>query len=152
MTPEFTVSEEEEKAFSEFLHRSIREFNNRVSPHHRNSRKPGSLSPIHIILTNEKGQYIGGLTATTYWGWLDIADFYLPVELRGKGIGDSILKKVESVAILRGCTRAFLTTFEFQARSFYEKRGYMVSGELEGYPPGSTYYWMVKDLTDELAV
>ena len=40
----------------------------------------------------------------------------------------------------------FLTTFEFQARAFYEARVYREAGRLVGYPPGSTYYWMRKEL------
>jgi hypothetical protein len=39
-----------------------------------------------------------------------------------------------------------LTTYSFQARGFYEKEGYSVVGEMAGYPPGATYFWMRKDL------
>jgi hypothetical protein len=39
-----------------------------------------------------------------------------------------------------------LTTFDFQARSFYEIKGYKVVGEIKDYPPGSSYFTMVKEL------
>ena len=45
----------------------------------------------------------------------------------------------------RGCSRAKLRTFGFQARGFYQKEGYRVVGELEDYPPGRSFYWMRKD-------
>ena len=45
-----------------------------------------------------------------------------------------------SLAIGRGCTGATLTTFEHQARPFYEKLGYVVFGTLEGYPAGTRQY------------
>lgn len=51
----------------------------------------------------------------------------------------------EAEALQRGCSRAKLRTFSFQARGFYEKEGYRVVGELEDYPPGETFYWMQKD-------
>jgi hypothetical protein len=43
-----------------------------------------------------------------------------------------------------------LTTFEFQARTFYEIHGYTIAGRMEDYPPGSSYYWMRKELAPEL--
>ena len=45
-----------------------------------------------------------------------------------------------------GATKALLTTYEFQARTFYEAHGYQVVGEIKDYPPGSSYYTMVKVL------
>ncbi|MCP4544114.1 MAG: GNAT family N-acetyltransferase [Chloroflexi bacterium] len=143
---ETIVSEKEEKEFAEFLHEKIKEYNNLNSPHHRKARKPGSSIPLNIILKNDSGNFIGGLAASTYWQWLDIDDFYIPKEFRGKGIGASLLRTAEKIAIERECTRCFLSTFEFQGRVFYEKQGYYVAGKLEDYPPGSAYYWMRKDL------
>jgi GNAT superfamily N-acetyltransferase len=140
------VSEANEKEFAEFLHAQIREYNNRQSPHHRQARQPGAVRPLHVMLKNETGQVIGGLSAHTYWNWLEIDDFFVPDDLRGKGIGTSLLQTAETRAVSRGVKHCFLSTFEFQARAFYERRGYSVVGKLEGYPPGSTFFWMRKDL------
>ena len=151
MIPETNISEKEEKAFEAFLHNKIKDYNNDYSPYHREARKPGALTPLHIILKDGSGNVIGGLSASTYWGWLDIDDFYIPEQYRGRGIGASLLHTAETIAAKRGCTRCFLSTFEFQARVFYEKQGYSVAGMLEDYPPGSAYYWMRKDLLPEQA-
>jgi len=43
---------------------------------------------------------------------------------------------MEHAAKERGCTAAYLTTFSFQARPFYESLGYEVFGILDDYPPG----------------
>jgi GNAT superfamily N-acetyltransferase len=149
MVPETTISEKEESEFEEFLHNKIKDYNNEHSPYHREARKPGSATPLHIILKDDSGVFIGGLSGSTYWGWLDIDDLYLPEELRGQGIGASLLQRAESIAVERGCTRCYMSTFEFQGRAFYEKQGYYVTGKLEDYPPGSAYYWMRKDLLPE---
>ncbi len=149
MTPETIISEKEEKEFENFLHEKIKEYNNMNSPHHREARKPGAAILLNIILKDNSGNFIGGLSASTYWQWLDVDDFYIPGEFRGQGIGASLLQMAETIAIERGCTRCVLSTFEFQARVFYEKQGYYVTGKLEDYPPGSAYYWMRKDLVSD---
>ena len=143
---EITILEKAQEEFEAFLTRKIKEFNNEHSPFHLEARNPGSLKPINLILSDESGETIGGLAASTYWDWLDVDNFYIPEELRGQGIGVRLLKQAEEIAVDRGCKRAFLTTFEFQARVFYEKQGYYVTGKLEDYPPKSTYYWMRKEL------
>ena len=59
----------------------------------------------------------------------------------------AMLAAAEAEARLRGCLRARLSTFDFQARGFYEKQGYCVVGTLADYPPGSAMYWMRKDFS-----
>lgn len=146
MQLETIVSEKEEQEFSDFLRNRIRDFNNLQSPFHKEARKPGAILPLFLILKDKDGSMVGGLSASTYWNWMEIEYLYLPDDLRGIGIGSSLLRTAETLAKKRGCTRCFLTTFDFQARVFYEKQGYDVVGTLEEYPPGSSFYWMRKNL------
>lgn len=140
------VSLESNERFSAFLNTKIKEFNYEHSIHHRNARRKESIQPINIIVNDDKGRWIGGITAETYWHWLEINDFWFDEKFRGKGLGTLLLSKVEKIALGKGATRVMLTTFEFQARSFYELHGYKVVGEVKDYPPGSSYYTMVKSL------
>jgi hypothetical protein len=57
-----------------------------------------------------------------------------------------VQKRAELYAVERGCTDAFLDTFGFQARPFYEKLGYRVFGTLENHPAGYRHYFMTKQL------
>jgi len=138
------VSLENNEAFSNFLHAMIKEFNNEQSIHHKKARKKGSVVPINISVSDDENRWIGGITAEVYWHWLEINDFWIDKKLRGHGLGELLLSQVEEIAQEKGATKALLTTFEFQARSFYEKNGYEIVGEINDYPPGSTYYTMVK--------
>jgi len=149
MTHVLVVSESTEEGFAEFLQTQIREYNNRHSAPHRAARQVGAVKPLHVMLKDETGQTVGGLSARTYWDWLEIDDLFVPKQFRGQGIGASLLQMAETVAIRRGAKHCFLTTYQFQARGFYEKYGYGVVGKLEGYPPGTTYYWMRKDLLQD---
>ena len=72
---------------------------------------------------------------------------WLPEDLRKGGLGGrSVLGAAEREAWARGCRRARLFTYSFQARGFYERHGYTVFGVLEDYPPGHSQIWMRKDL------
>nr|WP_259545638.1 GNAT family N-acetyltransferase [Heyndrickxia oleronia] len=105
------------------------------------------MQPINIIVLDENKQWIGGIHAEVYWNWLEINDFWLKKEYRGEGIGKELLELTEKIAKEKGAEKALLTTFEFQARTFYEMKGYKVVGEIKDYPPGSSYFTMVKSLS-----
>ncbi|MFB7158813.1 GNAT family N-acetyltransferase [Lysinibacillus sp. NPDC056232] len=132
--------------FTTFLNTKIREYNDEHSPYHKESRKKGSVRPLNLIVTDLQQQWIGGITAEVYWGWVEINKFWFSQDYRGKGIGGQLLEKAEETAKQMGVTKALLTTYDFQARTFYETRGYQVVGEIKEYPPGSSYYTMVKHL------
>jgi GNAT superfamily N-acetyltransferase len=136
------VADEKDRAY---VHSQIKAFNDHISVHHREVRKTGP-KPLDIILRDATGEIVGGLTASTYWDWLDIDDFWLAESMRRRGYGQEILRLAEEEAQRRGCKRAKLQTFSFQARGFYEKMGYHVIGALEDYPPGETFYWLRKAL------
>jgi GNAT superfamily N-acetyltransferase len=129
----------------DYVHHQIRAFNDRASRHHREIRGVGPR-PLDIILRNAAGEIVGGLTASTYWDWLDIDDLWLAEEMRGQGYGREVLRMAEEEARQRGCRRAKVQTFSFQARGFYEKMGYRVVGALEDYPPGGCFYWLRKEI------
>jgi len=61
-------------------------------------------------------------------------------------LAGKLMKRAELYAVELGCTDAFLDTFSFQARPFYEKLGYRVFGMLENHPAGHQHYFMTKQL------
>ena len=61
-------------------------------------------------------------------------------------MGSQLLEAAESEARLAGAHNAYLETYSFQARPFYEARGYTVAGQIADLPPGGTYYLMRKAL------
>ncbi|MFJ7406179.1 MULTISPECIES: GNAT family N-acetyltransferase [unclassified Lysinibacillus] len=136
---------ENHESFVTFLNTSLREFNNDHSAYHKEIRKEGAVQPLNVIVSND-GQWIGGLTAEVYWDWLEINKFWFSKEYRRQGLGEKLLLQAEATAIKMGAKKALLTTYDFQARSFYEARGYVVVGEIKDYPPGSSYFTMIKHL------
>jgi len=130
----------------DFLTLQIKQFNNAASPPHLHKRRHPP-EPLDLFLRDDAHTIVGGLTAATYWSWLEIDTLWLHAALRQQGYGRHLLLRAEQLAIQRGCRFAHLSTFSFQARGFYEKYGYYVVGQLTDYPPGTTYFWLRKDFS-----
>ena len=102
--------------------------------------------PVRIFLRDRNGAVVGGLLGHIRWRWLYVAKLWMRQELRGHGHGAALLDAAENLARSRGCIGVSLDTFEYQARPFYEKRGYELFGTLEGYPPGYRQHFLAKRL------
>lgn len=100
--------------------------------------------PLCLALRDAGGAIAGGLYGATMWRWLMIDGLWVAPALRGQGFGSELLARGEAVAAERGCRGAWLGTFDFQARGFYERHGYTVFGELPGCPEGHTHFHLQK--------
>ncbi|HEV2146876.1 MAG TPA: GNAT family N-acetyltransferase [Longimicrobiaceae bacterium] len=100
--------------------------------------------PLALALRAPDGALLGGLYGATTWGWLLVDGLWVAEELRGRGLGRRLLLAAEAAAVERGCRGAWLGTFDFQARGFYERLGYTVFAELPDFPPGHTHYHLRK--------
>ena len=102
--------------------------------------------PVAFFLRDEKGEVLGGLLGDIWGAWLHVRTLAVAAPARGHGSGSELMKRAEFYAIERGCTGAYLDTFSFQARPFYEKLGYSVFGTLQNHPAGHQHYFMAKRL------
>ncbi len=146
MDHQIKVLSEPDPEFATYLHEQIKEFNNQHSPLHKQVRAEGAVKPVHIMVVDADNQWQGGITGSLFWNWLELDDFWLPDTIRGQGLGSSILTQIEQIGKEQGAIKVLVTTFEFQARTFYERHGYKVVGVVEDFPPGTNYYTMVKTL------
>lgn len=96
----------------------------------------GNFKPLTVFLRDAGENLVGGLLGSTYWQWLYVNIFWIHESCRGEGYGDALLAAAEQEAVRRGCEYAHLDTFSFQAPEFYQKRGYVVFGELSDFPQG----------------
>jgi GNAT superfamily N-acetyltransferase len=108
--------------------------------------EPRNHRLLTVLLRDERGRVAGGLVATTVWGWLQVTQLWIRDGLRGRGHGAALLATAEDEARRRGCHHVLLDTFDFQAREFYERRGYAIFGELAEFPRGHTRLFMQKAL------
>ena len=107
---------------------------------------PVDVRRIAVYLRDDAGTIRGGLFGFFAWQWLSVEMLWVEESLRGQGHGSAIIERAEHVAREAGCVAVKLDTYEFQAKPFYEKRGYEVFGVLEGYPANTRTYYLRKTL------
>ena len=135
-----TVESEDSSAIHEAIRRGIRG----ADPSGVGAR---DYHPVCLAVRDADAGVVGGLVGATMWGWLMIDGLWVAETLRGRGLGSQLLARSEAVAAARGCRGAWLGTFDFQARPFYERHGYTVFAALPGFPSGHTHFHLRKDLT-----
>jgi GNAT superfamily N-acetyltransferase len=112
-----------------------------------NRSKLGKLPWKSLAFTLTEGtEFVGGIAGEAWGEWLFIQAFWIDERFRGDNHGSGLIRKIEDEAKAFGAKHAYVDTFSFQARPFYEKHGYHVFGELDRYPPGHARYWLRKDL------
>jgi len=96
---------------------------------------------------DENNEIIGGIVCTIVGQWLEIDFLWVKESQRGKGLGKILLSEAEEIGIKNKCTRAFLTTMNFQAKPFYLKYGYKIVYVQKDYPLINEKYFMEKVLS-----
>lgn len=104
----------------------------------------GSLT---VKVTDEDGELVGGLEAWTWGGLCGIDMVWVREDCRKDGWGSRILQAAEAEALRRGCDRAIVSSFTFQAPGFYQRHGYVETGRSLGIPGGNEDVHMFKSLT-----
>jgi ribosomal protein S18 acetylase RimI-like enzyme len=101
---------------------------------------------LTVTAIDDAGKLLGALLGETGRGWLHISVAWVDEAYRRQNIGSQLVRMAEEEARQRGCHGAYLDTFSYQARPFYERLGYSVFGVLDDYPRGHQRYYMRKRL------
>ena len=132
------LSEAEETPLLDVLVEGFRGFNAPFVGEH-------GYKPLRLMVFREgEDTPAGGIQGHCYGAWLHVLMVYLPEDLRRTGLGTALFDRIEAEAQARGCIGAYLDTLSWQARPFYEKRGYTLFGTIPDNPPGHARYFMMK--------
>lgn len=104
---------------------------------------------LSVKAVDESGELIGGLTGWTWSGLLGISMLWVREDSRADGWGSRLLLAAEEEAKKRGCDRACVSSFSFQAPGFYQRHGYAETGRTLGFPGGASDVHMFKTFETE---
>jgi GNAT superfamily N-acetyltransferase len=107
---------------------------------------PAERIPLAILIRDDDGQVIGGLSGYTSWGWLFTQLLFIPEQLRGQGMAARLLDEAEAEARRRGCRGAWIDTFNPRALKAYQRQGYEIFGELPAFVGDRTRSFLKKAL------
>ncbi|WP_298912489.1 GNAT family N-acetyltransferase [uncultured Algimonas sp.] len=103
--------------------------------------------PCFVSAKTEDGTLVGAISGRCLWNTLHIDLFWIEDDMRGQGLGQRLLSACERLAIGRGCVNAYLETFSWQAKPFYENEGYRLLGTIEDMPIGHATHMLTKRLS-----
>jgi GNAT superfamily N-acetyltransferase len=108
---------------------------------------PAEPRLLVIPIRSDSGIVTGGLWGVTLFRWLEVEMLFVPLPMRGQGVGSALMAAAETEARDRGCLGIRVDAFSFQAGRFYEKIGFFLYGALEDCPPGHQRLFFQKRLT-----
>lgn len=96
-----------------------------------------------VYVLDENKNFKGGINYhTDFYGWINIYMTWVSPELRGMGYGSRLIDALKNFAKEKGYTGIRTETWEFQAKGFYEKNGFVLYGELDDHPKGIKEYYL----------
>jgi GNAT superfamily N-acetyltransferase len=104
------------------------------------------VQPLCVFARDETGQVKGGAAGRTWGLCCELQQLWVAEDARGQGIGTELMHRFEAEAQRRDCSLIYLDTFTFQAKPFYQRRGYLVALETSGFTNGIVKYTMHKRL------
>ena len=116
----------------------------RLYEHNRAQTEQDDGQLFAFFVRNQLQEIVAGISGWTWAHACEIRDLWVHPTLRGQGYGQRLLTSAEQEAQLRGCKVILISSYSFQAPAFYQKRGYELAWQLNDFPPGHQYCFLVK--------
>ena len=98
------------------------------------------------IFVREEGVVVAGISGWTWGDCCELQSLWVQPSLRGRGLGSKLIAAAEAEAAARGCVQTVHFTYEFQARTLYERNGYRLVARVKDFPSGTDALWYHKRL------
>lgn len=131
-----TVSDPADKALNECILQRLNRFNTDIT-----GFAHGNFS---VCLQGKDGDIAGGAICYFYGKDCFVTHTWIKETLRGRGYGRKIMREAEKQAQKNNCNRITLSTWDFQARPFYEATGYRCIAEIKEHVGTYSLYYMRK--------
>jgi GNAT superfamily N-acetyltransferase len=98
------------------------------------------------IFVRDAGRVVAGISGWTWGDCCELQNLWVDPSLRGHGLATRLIAAAEAEATARGCSQTVHFTYDFQARSLYERNGYELVSRVEDFPFGTDVLWYRKRL------
>ncbi len=122
------------------------DFVNSKLEEYTNSFLKDDYEEFSIVIKNEIGLVIAGITGFTVWERAGVNTLWVAESHRGNGVGTKLLAQFEKKASERGSRQIETNSMSFQGIGFFEKNGYKVFGTLDNYPAGHYCNFYTKEI------
>ena len=102
---------------------------------------------LGFIIRDEEGRTVAITAGYTWAGISEIKQMWVDEAFRGRGYGRALLDAMVAEAKRRGVSRVWVSSYDFQAPGFYERRGFKRMAEFDGWPEGRVNVILCKILT-----
>jgi len=104
------------------------------------------------IFVRQEGEVVAGISGWTWGDCCELQSLWVQPSLRGRGLASKLIAAAEAEAAARGCVQTVHFTYEFQARTLYERNGYKLVARVKDFPSGTDALWYHKRLRSGSAV
>ena len=101
-----------------------------------------------VFIRNDKQEIVAGLSGWTWAQACEIRALWVHPSWRRRGYGQGLLEAAEQEARVRGCKVILIGSYSFQAPAFYQRFGYELAWQLNDFPPGYQYCYLVKRIAE----
>lgn len=109
----------------------------------------GSTNPFAFFIRNNANEIIAGCNGFLVFGAIYTDQLWVHPEWRKQNLGRELMKHVHDYGRKIGCRMATVATMSFQSQGFYEKLGYKVDFERNGYVNGSSCLFLQLALSED---
>lgn len=125
----------------------VEELVDRLSAYNMATTGYRDVTKLGIFIRNERGELEAGVYAIAWGRIVDIDLLWVSEGRRREGLGTKLMDAIEAEAAKLPVDKIALTTYSFQARPFYEARGYRVIATVEDSPVGHSHYKLEKPVS-----
>ena len=136
----FNIKEENNKKTKEWVLRNLIR-NNQKKCLWLKENGSNILEKNYTLYDNDK--IVAGAIGYIQYNWYFLDLLYVDENYRGQKLGNKLLSRIEE-DLKNQLTGIRTETWNFQAKGFYEKNGFIVFGTLEDCPPDTIVYFLQK--------
>lgn len=112
----------------------------------RSKKSLKKIESFSYSMMDDEENFIAGISGIIIYGALYIDLLWVHANFRGLSYGTLLIAEADKLAKQKNCNFLYLSTMDFEAKSFYQKLGFEVEYVRNGYDNNSMMYYLIKKI------